>query len=348
MKKRLKEYSSQFTIEHRAQVISEHKNNYTLQTLKGEMRGEITGNMRYAAQSKADLPSVGDWVEIMLMDENQAIIVRILERKNLLKRKKINTQSDIQPIAANLDMVFITQAATHDFNLNRFDRYYSLCRSTEISVAAVLTKIDLCTEKALETMKKQLFQRYPSINIYTVSSERIASYASFEQQLKPKQTYAFLGSSGVGKSTLINYLLGHEVQQTQGISTFNDKGKHTTTRRSLFYAASGFAVLDTPGMKLIGLTQDDHEVKEVFDEIQQLSLSCQFKNCTHTNEKGCAVLAALKEDRLSEQAYRNYLKLHKEQDFFSASLHERKQNEKQLSKMITRVKKHKKRLSDLS
>lgn len=323
-------------------VIIEHKERYVVQTNEGTFMSEITGNLRYSAASRADFPAVGDWVRLMKMDEQNAIIVEVLPRFSTLKRQAVGKETSIQIIGANIDFAFLVQAVGHDFNLNRLDRYISICHTANIQPLVVLTKTDLADKNELEQLKGELLRRVNGIPIFTTSTKTEDGLDELRESMLPYHTYCFLGSSGVGKSTLVNCFSSSELLKTSHISDSTQKGRHTTSHRELVVLDNGGIVIDTPGMRELGMAEDSTGIEETYDEISRLTEACRYSDCTHTNEDGCAIQEALEDGELDYDVFENYQKLKREQEHYSASIHERRQKDKQFGKMVRSVKEHKK------
>ncbi len=328
-----------------ARVIVEHKERYIIQSGNDTFQAEITGNIRFAAQSRADFPAVGDWVRITQMDEQNAIILEIFPRFSVLERQSVGKQAEVQIIAANIDYAFIVQAVGHDFNLNRIERYLTICNTAKIEPIIILTKIDLETEIEVKNLLSQISKRIKAVPVIALSSETNAGYNQLNALMEPYKTYCFIGSSGVGKSTIVNHLKEVEVLKTASISTSTSKGRHTTSHRELFILPNGSIVIDTPGMRELGLTEQSDGIEMTYDQITELALHCHFADCKHINERGCAVLNAIENGELTEEVYDNYQKLKREQEHFSSTVHEKRLKSKEFGKMIKSVlnekKKHK-------
>lgn len=327
-------------------IIAEHKERYILQSEEGTFNAEITGNMRFSAQSRADFPAVGDWVRFMTMDDENAIILEIFPRFSILERKAVGTKGDIQIIASNIDYAFIVQAVGHDFNLKRLERYLTLCHSTKIVPIIILTKIDLIPETEINILKNQISKRIPETPVLSISSSTMAGYTELQELMQPNLTYCFMGSSGVGKSTIVNHLAQKELLKTAKISDSTSKGTHTTSHRELFILPNESIVIDTPGMREVGLTDQGEGIEITYDKISELASECKYSDCTHTNETGCAVLAAIDAGELSAEVFENFQKLKREQEHFSSTVHEKRQRDKDFGKMIKSVLREKKREKD--
>ena len=320
-------------------IILVHKERYIVQTQgKLELDAEITGNLRFTAQKPDDFPVVGDQVQLQVYD-NLAIIHKILPRTSLIKRQHAGQSKEIQPIAANVNVAFIMQAVDRDLNINRLERYQILCEEAGVDSVVVLTKSDLMDEQSLSQICEMIKKRMRNIPVFILSNQTRFGYEDIEKFIEKDKIYCLLGSSGVGKSTFLNNLTGASVMKTNTLSNSTSKGKHTTTHRELVFLQNGGMIIDNPGMREVGMAGDNSAVEKTFDLIDELADHCRFKDCTHTNEKGCKVLEALNKGEIEEGYYENYLRLRKEMDYFESSLMERKQKDKAFGKMVKNVKK---------
>ena len=325
-----------------ARVIAEHKERYVVVTQNGELDAEITGNMRYSAQTRADFPAVGDWVGLQIYDEYSAVIHTILPRFSVLQRQAVGHMADTQIIATNINGALLLQAVNRDFNLNRLERYLALCHASGVRPIIVLSKIDLITPIELADMLQTLRARIADATIYAISNETGEGLESLSQYLVAGETYCLLGSSGVGKSSLLNHLAGQSLMKTANIGHSSQRGKHITTHREMLLLASGAILIDNPGMREIGVT-DAQGILLVFEQIAQLAQTCKFQDCQHHTETDCAVLEAIRLGKLDAQTLDNYHKTQREQAFFEASLHEKKQKDKNFGKMLKNFQKGKHR-----
>lgn len=334
---------SELNMSELGRIVVEHKERYILQSTEGIFNAEITGNLRFSAQSRADFPAVGDWVRFMKMDDQNAIIVEIVPRYSVLERQAVGKTGEVQIIASNIDCAFVVQAVGHDFNLKRLERYLTICYAANIQPIIVLTKIDLAPKNEVELILNQISERISEVEIVAISSETKVGYHQLEAQMETYKTYCFIGSSGVGKSTIINHLKNEEVLKTNELSRSTNKGRHTTSHRELFVLPNKSIVIDTPGMRELGVTEQSEGIKITYDEIVELAQKCKYSNCTHTNEIDCAILDAINEGSLSADVYENYQKLKREQEHFSSTVHEKRQKDKAFGKMIKTVLSEKKK-----
>jgi len=327
-----------------ARVISVNKESYIINNGKNELFAEITGKLMYTADSPLDYPAVGDWVYAQFFDEDSfAIIHEIFPRKSLLKRKTSGKKIEFQLIAANIDTAMIIQSLDSNYNIRRLERYLVMINESHIHPIVLLSKSDLLTAEEIEKKCADIHQLMPNIQIVAFSSQNASGLAQIKELLIGGKTYCLLGSSGVGKTTLLNHLIGEALFETQMVREKDRKGRHTTTHRHLIQLKNSAMIIDTPGMRELGNIAVESAIDETFNEIAELSDQCRYNDCTHNHEKGCAVLLALKDGIISEERYQNYLKMNKESVYNEMSYLEKRQKDKQFGKLCKSVMKHKKR-----
>lgn len=323
-------------------ILVEHKERYVLFSEGKEWDAEITGNLRYSSSSRADFPAVGDWVAFMSFDDS-AIIHKVLPRTSVLERQAVGRQGELQVIAANVDAAFIVQAVDRDFNLNRLERYHAVCHSGGIEPISLLSKTDLISHEDLQELIAAIEQRLPNAQVLALSSQTGVGMEAFTKALGKGRSYCLIGSSGVGKSSLVNALLHEDALKTASLSDSTHKGRHTTSHRQMFLLSNGSILIDTPGMRELGMGEAQEGIQQTFGHIEDLSQHCKFVDCTHQNETDCAVTKAVKRGEISQEALDNYHKLKREQEHFSSTVFERRQKDKEFGKMVKQVMKHKKR-----
>jgi ribosome biogenesis GTPase len=278
------------------------------------------------------VPTVGDWV---LLDTDSGRIARLLERASLLTRLAAGVEQRMQPIAANIDSLFVVTSCNDDFNVSRLERYLAIAYEARIDPVIVLTKRDLCSD--VDALLAELDLVAPKVPSLAVNATDALSAKALLDWLTPAATAAFVGSSGVGKSTLVNTLTGGE-QATAGIREGDSKGRHTTTSRQMIAMPGGAWLIDTPGMRelKVGAAQDG--IRTTFDDVESLATRCKFRDCRHQGERGCAVAAAIDAGELSERRLANYLKLQREARHATRTVFERREADRRFGRMYDAVK----------
>ncbi len=320
-------------------VVSEHKERYIVKTATNEYEAEITGNLRFSAKSREDFPAVGDWVALTIVDSDFSIIHSILPRLSAISRQAIDKFGEVQLIATNIDYALLVQAADRDFNINRLERYLTICNSSKVSPIIVLTKIDLIDEQRAAELVEGIKARIKNLPIIAISNESQDGYDNLMAIIEKGKTYCLLGSSGVGKSTLSNNLSGKLLMRTDSISQSTNKGRHVTSHRELIILENGGILVDNPGMREVGIADSASGLEITFDLITLHSKNCRFKDCTHTKEKGCSVIEAVEKGEIDQSSYQNYLKMEREKVHFESTVVERRKKDKDFGKMLKNYKK---------
>jgi ribosome biogenesis GTPase / thiamine phosphate phosphatase len=322
-------------------VISIKGFKYDLITEKGPLETELSGKLLFGTFSES-LPKVGDWV--LFMDyETMGYIIEVLPRMNALSRKSPGAKTEKQVLAANVDFAMIVQGLDRDFNIMRLERYIVQITACGITPIVILNKADLIEDQ--ENHRKEIAQLMRECPVYFCSTYTGLGIDELNNNVLQKgKTYIFIGSSGVGKSSLLNSLMHKELQKTNSTSDVTSKGKHTTTTRDLFALPNGSLVIDTPGMREFGLTfEDDQHSDKLFPAIQKFASACKFTDCRHLQEAGCAVMEAVNSGALDEGVYESYLKLLKEQRRFEIKIEDKKRLGKQFGKMTKEAKAYRKK-----
>ncbi len=307
-------------------VALEHKRMYRVWTEEEELLCEVSGKFSFLAESRDDFPAVGDWVVLKTRaGENRGTIHAVLPRKSKFSRKAAGTNTEEQIVAANVDTIFLVNSLNDDLNLRRIERYLLLSWESGANPVIVLTKADLC--KDLEEKLAEVESISMGVPVVSVSVVEESGLAGLQPYLLPGKTVALLGSSGVGKSTLTNYLLGDDKQKVQTIREGDDKGRHTTTHRELILLPQGTVLIDTPGMRELQLWDSENGLAESFTDIENMADECKFRDCTHVNEPGCAVIQAIENGSLDQNRLTSYKKLQKELAYLERKQDKRAQSE---------------------
>ncbi len=326
-----------------ARVVSVHKDSYMISNGKNNVFAELTGKLLYAADSPIHLPTTGDWVYARFYDDDShAVIDDILPRRTLLKRKTAGKNIEFQLIAANIDLAFVIQSLDANYNLRRLERYLVMINESDIIPVVLLSKCDLMPEEEIEEKINGILKVMPHIDVLPFSNNTGRNIDTIQNYLIYGKTCCLLGSSGVGKTTLLNNIIGSVTFETQPVRERDSKGRHTTSNRQLIQLEGGAMIIDTPGMRELGNMTVDIGIEETFSEIIELAEQCHFNNCTHIDEKNCAVLSAIEGGSLSEARLQNYIRMKKESSYHEMSYFEKRHKDKQFGKYCKSVMKQKK------
>jgi ribosome biogenesis GTPase len=296
-------------------ISAEDKLRYRVITRYGEIPGEVTGRFLYDTEDTSTFPKTGDWVVIMyFQDEHKCIIHNLLSRRSRFSRGKPGSERGSQIIAANIDYVFVVQSFNADLSINRLERYIVMSEEGNCTPVLLLNKNDLVENP--EDLLYKIKSRIRDLAVFSISCETGSGFDELRSFISPAKTYALTGSSGVGKSSIINFLMNRDLQRVSDIRLSDDRGKHTTTRRELFLLPEGGIIIDTPGMREFSMRDNQINSTDVFADISDLSAECRYKDCTHIHEEGCAVKSALQQGSIKGEHYANYLKLRKESEYY--------------------------------
>jgi ribosome biogenesis GTPase len=323
-----------------ARVTAVHRGSYLIRNENSEVFADLAGSFVYSVESSIDLPTVGDWVLVQYHnDDTFAIIHGLIPRKTFLRRKTSGKKVDYQMIAVNIDYALIAQACDFDFNTRRLERYLVMVNEGHIDPILLLTKSDLVSSEKLEQRIFEVRQANIRCKIVPLSNMTGFGVDYVQKLLEPGKTYCLVGSSGVGKTTLLNHIIGRDLFKTNTVRAIDGKGRHTTAHRQLIVLEQGAMLIDTPGMRELGNIAVSAGLEESFADIRSLSTNCRFANCTHTKEAGCALLTAIEGGTLRKDRYENYLKLMKESEHNELSYVEKRQKDRNFGKYLKTAKK---------
>lgn len=295
-------------------ICAEYKENYKIFSEFGELNANISGKFRNNSINREDFPAVGDWVLFNYIEsDDKAIIQEILPRKSKFSRKVAGKETQEQVIASNVDFAFIVCALNYDFNLRRIERYLSLIWQSGATPVVILTKSDLCidVQNKISEVENIAF----GVDVHGISNISTYGIEVLQKYLIDNKTVVLLGSSGVGKSSLINNLAKQEVMKVNELRSNIDKGRHTTTHKQMFILPDGGLIIDTPGIRELQLWDAEDGISQTFSDIEELAKSCKFSDCSHTNEPDCTVRKAINNGLLDASRLENYLKVQKEQEY---------------------------------
>ncbi|MEA5014617.1 MAG: ribosome small subunit-dependent GTPase A [Candidatus Limiplasma sp.] len=306
----LEQQAGQYRHGHIARVLEQHRELYRVIGGEGELAAGISGRLAHQADGAMDYPVVGDWVLVDRVEESsgQGVIRGILPRKSMLSRQAAGTTKARQAIAANMDTLFLCMSLNADFNLRRMERYLALAWESGATPVIVLTKADLCL--TLQERLRDIAMVSGGVDVLVCSAQSQEGYRELRARIRPGETAALVGSSGVGKSTLINRLMGKEVLATREIREDDARGRHTTTSRQMLLLPGGGIVIDTPGMRELQL--DAADLSKTFEDIEELAAGCKYGDCSHGGEPGCLVQKAIREGELPGARLESYQKLKRE------------------------------------
>jgi ribosome biogenesis GTPase len=324
-----------------ARVTAVHRDSYLVRNETSEVFAELAGSFAYSAESSIDLPSVGDWALVQYHNADTfAIIHGLLPRKSFLRRKTPGKKVDYQMIAVNIDFALIVQACDFDFNVRRLERYLVMANEGHIEPILLLTKSDLVSPEKLEQKISEVRQAAITCRVLSLSNVTGFGVDQVRQLLELGKTYCLVGSSGVGKTTLLNHIVGRDLFETKTVRARDGKGRHTTAQRQLIVLDTGAMLIDTPGMRELGNIGVSSGLEESFADIGNLSRNCRFSNCTHTQEIGCALRDAIEHGTLHMDRYQSYLKLMKESEYNELSYIEKRKKDKKFGQFVKTAMKH--------
>lgn len=325
--------------QHLARVVAVDRDQLLVIDESGEFRAKLAGRFLYLTGQPTDFPCVGDWVCLQYSSSDMFGIVHdVMPRKSFLRRKAAGAAIDYQMIAANIDVALIVQSCHFDFNINRLERYLVMVRDGHVQPVILLTKTDLVSPETLRQLTEKISSAGITTEIITLSNVTGDGVDKVREILQPGKTYCLLGSSGVGKSTLINQLIGRHLLETKVVSGTGE-GRHTTVRRELIILNNGAMLIDNPGMREFGILGAEEGMGDSFADIYELASKCRYNDCSHANEAGCAVLSAIEAGSLQPAHYQNFIKLRSEAEFHDLSYLEKRRKDKAFGRYLKSAKK---------
>jgi ribosome biogenesis GTPase len=330
-------------------VAREDRKHYLVYTEVGELLADVTGKLRHGAASKGELPAVGDWVAVAArVSEGRGTIHAVLPRTGCFVRKEAGVVTEEQVLAANVDTAFLVTGLDGNFNVRRIERYLTLAWESGASPVVVLNKADICADVAQRVSEVETATG--GVPVLALSALTAEGLQALQPHLEPAKTVVFLGSSGVGKSTIINHLLGEERLRVQEVREDDSRGRHTTTNRELHLLPGGALVIDTPGMRELQLWGTEEGLERAFADIEELAQQCRFRDCGHAHEPGCAVRAAVADGRLDAKRLKSYEKLRRELEHLALRQDDqlRRRVNRERGKMINQYLKELKQFKDQS
>jgi len=322
-----------------ARVVAVDRDQLLVMDESGEFRAKLAGRFLYMTEHSMDFPCVGDWVCMQYGSSDIfGIIHDVIPRKSALRRKAAGDIAECQMIASNIDVALIVQSCHFDFNVNRLERYLVMVSSGQVHPVVLLTKTDLVSPETLRQLIEKIRSAGINTEVIALSNVTGEGVDDVREILQPGKTYCLLGSSGVGKSTLTNQLMGRHVLETKAVSGTGE-GRHTTVRRELMILNNGAMLIDNPGMREFGILGAEEGMGDGFADIYALASKCKYGDCSHSIEQGCAVLSAIEEGSLQRTHYRNFIKLRSESEFHDLSNLEKRKKDKAFGRYIKSVKK---------
>lgn len=292
-----------------ARIIAQHKGRYNVICEKGIIPAELSGNYHYLLEEKGGYPVVGDYVYVAGESADLAVIQDLLPRTSMFYRKDGWSKEGVQIMASNFDTILLCTSLNRDFNITRLMRYMIMSNESNAKIAIVLTKSDLCSQEEAEEKVQLCKKRFPDVPVMVASAYTGDGLEQLNDYFKGTETVILLGSSGVGKSSLVNAISGEEIMKVGAIREYDDKGRHTTVHRQIIKLPKGGVLIDTPGIREIGLVNAQDGFNIVYDQIEQYAKLCKYNNCTHTHEDGCAIKQAIEDGEIDQEQFDEYMKL---------------------------------------